>query len=95
LSTLTKILIVLLTLSSIFLCGIVVTYVANADDYRQQNKTLRIKLTDVRTTSRNTASLLEDKKNQCQNLENKLNNEIASVRTQIGKLNTDLTNAER
>jgi hypothetical protein len=34
LSTLTKILIVLLTLSSIFLCGIVVTYVASANNYR-------------------------------------------------------------
>ena len=40
-SKLTKILIVLLTISSIFLCGIVVTYVANADDYRQENKSLR------------------------------------------------------
>lgn len=94
-STLTKILIVLLTLSSIFLCGIVVTYVANADDYRQQNTALSDNLRTERAKSRNTASLLEGKKNQCQNLENKLNNEIASLRTQIRKVNTDLTNAER
>ena len=40
-STLTKILIVLLTLSSIFLCGIVVTYVANADNYRQKYDDLK------------------------------------------------------
>lgn len=34
-STLTKVLIVLLTVFSIFLCGIVVTYVANADNQKQ------------------------------------------------------------
>lgn len=33
-STLTKVLIVLLTLASIFLCGIVVTYIATATNYR-------------------------------------------------------------
>ena len=33
-STLTKILIVLLTISSIFLCGIVVTYVGSAENYK-------------------------------------------------------------
>ena len=50
-STLTKVLIVLLTVFSIFLCGIVVTYVANADNqseiasrYRQQlNSAERVK----------------------------------------------------
>ena len=40
-SNLTKVLIVLLTISSIFLCGIVVTYVANADNYRQKYDNLR------------------------------------------------------
>lgn len=35
-STLTKILIVLLTISSIFLCGIVVTYVGSATNYKKQ-----------------------------------------------------------
>jgi predicted RNase H-like nuclease (RuvC/YqgF family) len=35
LSTLTKVLIVLLTVASIFLCGIVVTYVASANNYKE------------------------------------------------------------
>ena len=35
-STLTKVLIVLLTVFAIFLCGIVVTYVANADNQRER-----------------------------------------------------------
>jgi hypothetical protein len=36
LSTLTKVLIILLTVFSLFLCGIVVTYVANADTWRKK-----------------------------------------------------------
>jgi hypothetical protein len=39
LSTLTKVLIILLTLSSIFLCGIVVTYVASVDNFKQKYDT--------------------------------------------------------
>jgi len=41
LSTLTKVLIVLLTVFSIFLCGIVVTYVANAENQRGRADTLQ------------------------------------------------------
>ena len=35
LSTLTKVLVVLVSLISIFLCGIVVTYVANSSNYKE------------------------------------------------------------
>jgi len=38
-STLTKVLIVLLTVSSIFLCGIVATYVASADNFKEMYET--------------------------------------------------------
>lgn len=51
-STLTKILIVLLTLSSIFLCGIVVTYVANAEDYKQKNRFLMTSLSAAKENER-------------------------------------------
>ena len=40
-STLTKVLIVLLTISSIFLCGIVVTYVSNAHNYKKLHTDLK------------------------------------------------------
>ena len=40
-STLTKVLIVLLTIASIFLCGIVVTYVASAENYKDKWQTLQ------------------------------------------------------
>ena len=48
-STLTKVLIVLLTVSSIFLCGIVVTYVASANDYREKWETADRGLRKART----------------------------------------------
>jgi len=95
LSTLTKILIVLLTLSSIFLCGIVVTYVANADDYRQQNKTLRTRLDLAVQKRRSAEDQLAEKKDKYPQFEANKNKEIASLKTKIRKLENDLTNTKR
>jgi hypothetical protein len=50
LSTLTKVLIVLLTVFSIFLCGIVVTYVANAENQREIADGLRRNLQSAKRT---------------------------------------------
>jgi len=95
LSTLTKVLIVLLTLSSIFLCGIVVTYVANADNYRE-------KYTDIRSDRDSLDNKLKAKTNEAnehirenQRLEDKLRSEIASLKTKTGKLEGDLRDVER
>jgi len=95
LSTLTKILIVLLTLSSIFLCGIVVTYVANADNYRE-------KYTDIRSDRDSLDNKLKAKTNEAnehikenQRLEDKLRSEIASLGGKTGKLEGDLRDVER
>ena len=94
-STLTKILIVLLTLSSIFLCGIVVTYVANADNYRE-------KYTDIRSDRDSLDNKLKAKTNEAnehikenQRLEDKLRSEIASLKAKTGKLEGDLRDVER
>ncbi|MDD5326299.1 MAG: hypothetical protein PHY02_00610 [Phycisphaerae bacterium] len=94
-SPLTKILIVLLTLASIFLCGIVVTYVANADNYRQQYNNLR---TDNDSLSRKAEDLtkqINEKIEQKKQAEDKLNREIASLKAEKGELQTNLDNAER
>lgn len=94
-STLTKILIVLLTLSSIFLCGIVVTYVANAEDYKQKNRVLRTSLDTARENERGA----NDRSKECiaksQRLETKLNNQIAALNVKIRKVENDLTNTGR
>ncbi len=94
-STLTKILIVLLTLSSIFLCGIVVTYVANADNYRQKYNDIRTDKDSLSQKVKNLTKQVNEKIEQKRLLEDKLSSEIASLKVEIGKLQADLDNAER
>jgi hypothetical protein len=94
-SPLTKILIVLLTISSIFLCGIVVTYVASADNYRQMHDDLKV---DRDALEREAASRTKDyneKKAEMERLQGKLNAEIVSLKGKITKLETTLRNVER
>ena len=94
-SVLTKILIVLLTLSSIFLCGIVVTYVANADNYKQLfEKESGAKQVEVEKR-RNADTQLETKKKQYQRQEDEFRKQIALLNTQVGKLENDLKIAQR
>lgn len=94
-STLTKILIVLLTLSSIFLCGIVVTYVANADNFKEQNEVLRTKLNATNENEKSAQKQLKENIAKSQRLESKLKNEIASLKIKFGKVENDLKDAER
>ena len=94
-STLTKILIVLLTISSIFLCGIVVTYVANADNYRKQSESLKTALDDAVEKRKSAEKQLEEKKIKYQQSETRLTNEIASLTIQIGDLQLNLKDLER
>jgi cell shape-determining protein MreC len=95
LSALTKILIVLLTLSSIFLCGIVVTYVANADNFKEQNEVLRTKLNAAEENKKSAQEQLKENIAKSQRLETKLNNEIASLNIKFSKVENDLKDAER
>ncbi|MDD5064812.1 MAG: hypothetical protein PHQ35_08665 [Phycisphaerae bacterium] len=94
-STLTKILIVLLTLSSIFLCGIVVTYVANADNYRQKYDAIK---TDKDSLSKKVEDLtkqVNESIEQKKQTESRLGDEIASLTAKKDELQTSLDNAER
>ena len=94
-STLTKVLIVLLTISSIFLCGIVVTYVANADNYRQkyenQNNGYQAAKRNEDNAKTQLNNTIEEKNREAE----KLGEQIASLEDQINKLNGDLANAGR
>ena len=94
-STLTKILIVLLTLSSIFLCGIVVTYVANADNYMQKYDALKADKDSLSKEVKDLTKQVNEKIEQKKQLEDKLNGEIASLKGGIGELQTNFNNAER
>jgi len=93
LSTLTKILIVLLTIASIFLCGIVVTYVANADNYRDMYNKLKTNADELRESAEGNAKAFNEKKAEMERLENKLNSDIAALNTEISTLKGQLKDA--
>jgi hypothetical protein len=81
-STLTKVLVVLLTLSAIFLCGIVVTYAASAANYKLKHDDA---MTENKSLSAN-ATLLQSQLNE--GLKAK-QDEIASLQDQLNKLVAD------
>jgi len=95
LSTLTKVLIVLLTIASIFLCGIVVTYVANADDYKQKYDSLYNGYQAAKKNEDNAKTQLNNTIEEKDRDTEKLGEQIASLEEAINKLKGDLANAER
>ena len=94
-SILTKTLIVLLALSSFFLCATVVTYVANADNHKELAKKLRTERDAEREMAKNAKKQLQERKDKYQQQETDLSNEIASLKVQIDKLKGDLVTAQR
>jgi len=95
LSTLTKILIVLLTLSSIFLCGIVVTYVANADNYRQKYNDIKADKDSLSSKAKELTKEVNEKIEQKAQMEKQLKSQITSLKTEKDELRTSLDNTER
>ena len=94
-STLTKVLIVLLTISSFFLCGIVVTYVANADNYRQMHIKLKVEYDAAVTKEESARKQLNLAIEEAGRREQKLKDDNNALEIQVGQLNTDLTEAKR
>lgn len=93
-STLTKILIVLLTVSSIFLCGIVVTYVANADNYRQMYNDQRDELQASVEKVNSLTKQVKEKSDETSRLRKKLNSEISSLKTKSQTLKGNIKDLE-
>ena len=94
-STLTKVLIVLLTIASIFLCGIVVTYVASADNFKQKYDNLYNGYQAAKKNEDNAKTQLNSTIEEKDRNTEKLGEQIASLDEQINKLKSDLANAER
>ena len=94
-STLTKVLIVLLTIASIFLCGIVVTYVSNADNYKKMYNDLqndkRAAVENEKNAKKQLNTAIEDAGKQEQLLKENIN----ALKIQVGQLQTQLTEAQR
>ncbi len=94
-STLTKILIVLLSLFSIFLCGTVVTYVGTAKNYKSAYENLSTELTALKKKTTNYEQQLEEKKRQMDELAGKLDSEIAKLKAEKSQIEQELKNADR
>lgn len=86
-STLTKVLVVLLTLSAIFLCGIVVTYAASAANYKAKHDDV---VTDNKALA-SSAALLQSQLNE--GLKAK-QDEIASLQQQLSRLTAENGNLQ-
>jgi len=94
LSTLTKVLIVLLTVFSIFLCGIVVTYVANSENQRKRADGLQSQLSAARRTQEAAVKDLEDEKARAQAEKAQLEEQITKLDVQAKNLLAELENAK-
>jgi seryl-tRNA synthetase len=86
---------VLLTLSSIFLCGIVVTYVANADNYRGKYAEIRSERDGLDKKLKAKTDEANKYIGEKQQVEDRLRDEIASLKAKIDKLEGDLGDVER
>ena len=94
-STLTKVLIVLLTISSIFLCGIVVTYVSNADNYKQMYTKLRNQQQAAEQMAGDAKKQLNEFKVKADEQAQSLNESVNALKIQVEQLKTQLTDAQR
>ncbi|UCG59866.1 MAG: hypothetical protein JSU70_10160 [Phycisphaerales bacterium] len=94
-STLTKVLIVLMTVFSIFLCGIVVTYVANAQDFKRQYNDASGRLNAARQTERDAKKQLEENIKKTDAEKADFNTLISELKANVTALEAQLKEAER
>jgi len=95
LSTLTKVLIVLLTVFSIFLCGIVVTYVASSENYKKSADDARRSIQAAKSREADAQQQLEEEKQRAQNEKAKLEEQFIKLTAQITSLQGELDMANR
>jgi len=94
LSTLTKVLIVLLTIASIFLCGIVVTYVASAENFKEKYDTASRQLRTARQNEDTATDQFNELKKRTDEEKLKLSGDIGALQQQVTALKANLTKIE-
>lgn len=94
-STLTKTLIVLLTLSSIFLCGIVITYVASANNYKQKYEEQVKEVQAAKSLYQTRMNLLDEKMAAAQTKLDEATQKITEIEAQKTQIQVDLDTAQR
>lgn len=93
-STLTKVLIVLLTVASIFLCGIVVTYTANAVNFKEKYDSQSTQLRAAKQNEDNANKQFNELKDQTDKEKLALNEKIAALQQNIAALEAKLRETE-
>lgn len=93
-STLTKVLIVLLTIASIFLCGIVVTYVASADNYKEKFDSLSSRYRTAQNAKEDAETQFNALKTRTDEEKLKDSGNIGALQQQVAALKANLTEIE-
>ncbi len=94
-STLTKVLIVLLTVFSLFLCGIVVTYVANAENQRKRADGLQQQLQSARAKAQSAAESETQQKEELEATKADLGKQLADLKTLQTELEAQIDTLKR
>ena len=89
-SILTKTLIVLLAVASLFLCGIVVTYVATTNNYKSAYDDLSSEIKVLKKKVAGIKEQLNDKIRAMENLGDRLNASVNSLKSEKQRLEQDL-----
>ena len=85
----------MLAFSTFFLCASVVTYVVNADNYKQKFEDTRSQLDTAKADARNKTKQLKENQEKNLRLEKKLKDSISELNIHVTKLETDLKKAQR
>lgn len=94
-SPMTKAFIMLVTVFSILLCGIVVNFVASTENYKKRHDDLKVS-TDSRIQKlEGQVKQLNDTLAKTEQQKNVINNQLTEVSTQMEQVKVDLNNAER
>lgn len=93
-STLTKVLIVLLTIASFVLCAIVVTYVSSSVNYKEKYDTLSTQFRGAKENEDNANKQFNDLKAQTDQEKLALNEKIAALQQEISKVEAKLKETE-
>jgi len=95
LSTLTKILVVLLSLFAIFLCGLTVSYVGSANNYKALYEGEQLARSTVQAENISLTDRFKEQVAKTEALETELNLQIQTKQDQINQLTVNLQQAER
>jgi cell shape-determining protein MreC len=95
LSTLTKILVVLLSLFAIFLCGLMVSYVGSANNYKALHDQGQLALQTIQAENLSLTALYEEQVAKTKELETKKDLEIQSLQARLNQLTVNLQQTEQ